>query len=84
MCTKLQDGERKPIAVIIIIIVWQRSLGRSLESQVYDDDGDEVRRNMAGGGGGILVRHYINLDTPFYSSHSFYERSLGKTRISLF
>ena len=83
MCTKLQDGERKPIAVIIIIIVWQRSLGRSLESQVYDDDGDEVRRNMAGSGGGILVRHYINLDTPFFL-FPLNTQVLWKTRISLF
>ena len=38
MCTKLQDGERKPIAVMIIIIVWQSSLGHLLESQVYYDN----------------------------------------------
>ena len=82
MCTKLEDGERKPIAVIIIIIVWQRSLSRLLESQVYDDDGDEVRRNMAGGGG-TLVRHYINLDTPFFL-FPLTTQLLWKTRISLF
>ena len=82
MCTKLEDGERKPIAVIIIIIVWQRSLGRLLESQVYNDDGDEVRRNMAGSGG-ILVRHYINLDTPFFL-FPLTTQLLWKTRISLF
>ena len=82
----LPSWERKPIAVIIIIIVWQRSLGRSLESQ-------RPRRGVECGGlrriaaaSMFSVAIISTLTLLSFCSHSLLYTLLHcwKTRISLF
>ena len=62
----LPSWERKPIAVIIIIIVWQRSLGRSLENQ-------RPRRGAAvnAAGCGALRRRQCSRSPLYQPWHSF-------------